>query len=299
MEHTQRMSRSHRAGTWTLRAINSVFKELFPVISAAFMEVRHGYCHFILVWLLVFLSSPGFSPFWCSPHIWAIIFILAFPMSRERGKPKHGPTYYSFVARHRRPSPSSTLTLPPIPSIRPVGPPLSDQNWVDEDNAMTYVEEEIPLVPPQAPLDSLLLSASDLQEPPHNSGRLPQSVDPVSEMVGCPIEEETPPAWLEERIMATTQFVNAPQPVAASEPETPNTHRFSEEHLQLIFEMRRDMADQLHRQDILSRRLDALFDSLSSEPAKRRCPTCCQPYIFTPARPHSPSVDGNPGSPTV
>jgi hypothetical protein len=35
---------------------------------------------------------------------------------------------------------------------------------------MTYVKEEIPLVPPQVPLDSLLFSASDLQEPPHNFG---------------------------------------------------------------------------------------------------------------------------------
>jgi hypothetical protein len=62
--------------------------------------------------LLVFSSPSGF------------IFILAFPMSRERGKPKRGPTYYSFVARHRRPGPSSALVLPPIPSISPVGPSL-------------------------------------------------------------------------------------------------------------------------------------------------------------------------------
>jgi hypothetical protein len=68
---------------------------------------------------------------------------------------------------------------------------------------------------------------------------------------GCPVEEETPPAWHKERITVTTQLVNAPQPVATSEPETPNTCSFSEEHLQLIFDMRRDMADQLHCQDIL------------------------------------------------
>jgi hypothetical protein len=53
-------------------------------------------------------------------------------------------------------------------------------------------------------------------------------------VVGCLVEEETPPAWYEERIMATTQLVNAPQLVAASEPETPNTQflgRTSTTHL--------------------------------------------------------------------
>jgi hypothetical protein len=50
------------------------------------------------------------------------------------------------------------------------------------------------------------------------------------------------------------------------------------------------MVDQLHCQDILSRRLDVLFNSLSSESAKRQCPTCCQPFIFAPARSHSSTM---------
>jgi hypothetical protein len=118
-------------------------------------------------------------------------------------------------------------------------------------------------------------------------------------MENCSVEEETPPTWQDERILATTQPVSEPQPVAASMPEVPNTCHFSEEHLQLIFDMRRDVVDQLHRQNILCRRLDALFDSLSGEPVKRRCPTCCQPYVFSPARPQPPSGDDNPGSPSV
>jgi len=62
MEHTQRMSRSHKAGMWMLRAINSFFKEIFPIISAAFMGVRHDYFHFIPVWLLVFPLPSCFFP---------------------------------------------------------------------------------------------------------------------------------------------------------------------------------------------------------------------------------------------
>jgi hypothetical protein len=52
-------------------------------------------------------------------------------------------------------------------------------------------------------------------------------------------------------------------------PEKPMQQSFSAEHLNLIFEMRRDVANQLHRQETLHRRLDMFFDSLSSEPGKR------------------------------
>jgi hypothetical protein len=58
---------------------------------------------------------------------------------------------------------------------------------------------------------------------------------------------------------------------------------FSVDQLQLIFDMRRDIVDQLFRQEVLNHRLDALFDSLSGELVNRRYPTCCQPFIITPA----------------
>jgi hypothetical protein len=79
-------------------------------------------------------------------------------------------------------------------------------------------------------------------------------------------------------------------------PEKPLQQSFSAEHLNLIFEMRRDVADQLHRQETLHHRLDMFFDSLSSEPEKRRCPTCCQPFTFAPVPPSSSSTDGDPGA---
>jgi hypothetical protein len=56
----------------------------------------------------------------------------------------------------------------------------------------------------------------------------------------------------------------------------PSHYRLIEDHLNLIFEMRQDMDDQLHNQHALDRRLDMLFDSLSRDPAKSQFPTCCQ-----------------------
>jgi hypothetical protein len=78
---------------------------------------------------------------------------------------------------------------------------MFDQNWVDEDNSITYFKEEIPLVPPRAPLDSLLCPTLDFQEPLCNSRQLAQSANPMKEMVGCSIEEDSPPTWIEEMTM--------------------------------------------------------------------------------------------------
>jgi hypothetical protein len=79
------------------------------------------------------------------------------------------------VVLNHQPSPSSALIIPPIPSSISLGPyleisPWSDQNWMDEDSSMAYVKEEIHMVPPQIPMDSLMFSASDLQDSHHNYG---------------------------------------------------------------------------------------------------------------------------------
>jgi hypothetical protein len=77
------------------------------------------------------------------------------------------------------------------------------------------------------------------------------------------------------------QHTGEPDHPALASHDFPNPRRLTEDHLNMIFEMRRDMADQLHIQHTLNRRLDMLFDSLSSEPTKSRFPTCCQSFSFT------------------
>jgi hypothetical protein len=74
-------------------------------------------------------------------------------MPRERGKPKRGPTYYSFIARRNRPDPSRPSNL----STSSVGPSLSDQNWLEN---------------PQLPLGNLE-SPPLIFDPMIDSGRLP------------------------------------------------------------------------------------------------------------------------------
>jgi hypothetical protein len=72
-----------------------------------------------------------------------------------------------------------------------------------------------------------------------------------------------------------------------------NPHHFLDDHLQLIFDMRRNLEDQLHNQSILNRHMDLLFDSLSGAPDKKRCPTCGQRFVFTY------NNEGCPGSPNL
>jgi hypothetical protein len=126
------------------------------------------------VWLLVFSSPLGILSLRCSPPLLIANSTPAIPMAHERGKPKRGPTYYNFMARQCRPGPSSAPLPPPLSDPGSAGPssgnlPFIDQNWMEDDKDMVFVEEEFPLVPPQAPLDSLLFSASYLHAPLHNS----------------------------------------------------------------------------------------------------------------------------------
>jgi hypothetical protein len=73
--------------------------------------------------------------------------------------------------------------------------------------------------------------------------------------------EETPPTYFD----AVPQFLHE-EMVGNTEQPLLNPHHFLDDHLQLIFEMRRNLEDQLHNQSILSSRMDLLFDSLSGAP---------------------------------
>ena len=61
----------------------------------------------------------------------------------------------------------------------------------------------------------------------------------------------------------------------------PNPHRLSNDHLQLIFDMRRSLEEQTQTQCTLSRRMDLLFDALSNVPKKTPCLTYEQRLLFT------------------
>jgi hypothetical protein len=52
------------------------------------------------------------------------------------------------------------------------------------------------------------------------------------------------------------------------------------EHLAILRDLRGRMSDLEHRALLMSQRMDMLFDALSNEPVKRRCPLCAQAYAI-------------------
>jgi len=99
------------------------------------------------------------------------------------------------------------------------------------------------------------------------------------------VEEEIPPSWqVKEHMMNVGEDKEVERALLYA-------NRLSEEHLQLIFEIRQKQDDQLHSQRILGQRLDILFNALVDAPARTRCPTCGQKY--TPVY----NIHGCPSSP--
>jgi hypothetical protein len=118
--------------------------------------------------------------------------------------------------------------------------------------------------------------------------------DPYYDDGSCMVEEEIPPSWKLEDNAATTNEITTEVAGKEEEEEQPQqfTNRLTEEHLQLLFEIRQKQDDQMHSQSILGQRMDILFDALADAPAHARCPTCGQ--RFTPVY----TIHGQPGSTT-
>jgi hypothetical protein len=53
---------------------------------------------------------------------------------------------------------------------------------------------------------------------------------------------------------------------------------FHPEHLELMFDLRSQMADQVYHGTLMSQHIDMLYDAFSNAPAGKRCLTCARPY---------------------
>jgi hypothetical protein len=160
------------------------------------------------------------------------------------GKPKRGPSYYNSVARQRR---LHRLSWVPSTSL------VCHDRGVEEP-PMAIVEEEILAEPVNILSASLLYTVLDPQDLPLIGYFIPGAVG-VSDWATCIIKEEIS---LEEGHEETIPPIsNAPEQDSCS------TCYLSPKHLDLIFEMRRDMLEQLHMHTLLNNHLDLLYDALS------------------------------------
>ena len=130
MAHSRWGPKSAWPGTSRMRVVNSTLVVLSTVNSATIMEVRNGNCHLVRILVPVWtLASPSHSRifyFGCPLPLLVTNLTPTIPMPREKGNPKRGSTYYSFVAQHHRPGPSSAPVPHPISNVHPVGPSLDN-----------------------------------------------------------------------------------------------------------------------------------------------------------------------------
>jgi hypothetical protein len=107
------------------------------------------------------------------------------------------------------------------------------------------------------------------------------------------VEEEVPPRLLDSTDPITVdptiqwdEFWNEQEDTEVPLQKNPDRHslslvcRLMTEHLDLIFKMIRDLAEQRYHQNLPRNHMDFLFNSLSGEPAKSHFLTCSQPYAF-------------------
>nr|ABK23844.1 unknown [Picea sitchensis] len=110
------------------------------------------------------------------------------------------------------------------------------------------------------------------------------------------VEEEIPPSSQLENNAGTTETIKtrADNEAIKEEEDQPQhfANRLMEEHLQLLFEIRKKQDDQVHSQSILNQQMDILFDALTDAPVRAKCPTCSQEFtlVYT--------IHGQPGPTT-
>jgi hypothetical protein len=66
------------------------------------------------------------------------------------------------------------------------------QNWLDENQPMAYVEEEVPQDSPLEPTNSFIFFVSNILTLPLTFGHHSLEGDFSLELEGCPVEEEIP-----------------------------------------------------------------------------------------------------------
>jgi hypothetical protein len=75
--------------------------------------------------------------------------------------------------------------------------------------------------------------------------------------------------------------VLAPPPITTIlEPWQDPPPFFHPEQLALVFELRSQMADQIHRDILMHQRIDMLYEAYSNAPADQKCPTCARPFVL-------------------
>jgi hypothetical protein len=253
---------------------------------------HHGrFSHITLEWSLLLVTSPIPSNSTPTERPGSIHWDCNMP--RIRGKSQRGAAWYAAQSRCKRKENFERALALATRRRRqkPRTPP------------MAIVEEEIPTGGLESPPEHTLFFVPENWNPRSFFGSAGTS-RPAGGNTGverpyspCYVEEEPPPEPTRE-----AEGHNAQGGRAATSEERMDSNRPEQQpstdwdYLNLLFEMRNLLEDQVFRIARLEQRLDMFFAAHSRATPKKQCPTCARAYSFPARWKHSAVDDTHPGS---
>jgi hypothetical protein len=211
-------------------------------------------------------------------EVLALVLILIMP--RARGRPRRGAGWYAADSRRKRHK-RFERALVLAKKKRPREAKAADSP------PRTYVEEIPSMELPHDFSESRMFTVPDNWNPPACIGAeapppRPREAHgpsdaPTEEFATCLVEEELPEGNNELKPQRTQHAHQETDAEQKSPPPPPLLHP---EHLNLIFEVRSMVDDQIFRAVRVNQRLDMLYAAYSSATPRRQCPTCAQLYAI-------------------
>jgi hypothetical protein len=162
------------------------------------------------------------------------------------------------------------------------------------------VEEVIPDEGLESPPEHTLFTVPDNWNPRSHFGLVstPGMASGTSNQGDNSIERPYAPCYVEEEVPPEPTRGDAGDKAQGATADTSHAQPPSVDggYLNLIFDMRNLLEDQVFRIVRLEQRLDMFFSVHSRATPKKQCPTCARAYAFPARWRHTPVDDTHPGS---
>lgn len=210
------------------------------------------------------------------------ILALALPLTMplERARPRRGAGWYATDARNKRHKKFERALL--LVKRKRRGEAIAASS-----PPRTYVEEDLSLELPPDFSKSCLFIVPDNWDPLASFGQaapapnLNETCSPSdAPSIGfdtCPVEEELSECTVDLQMQRKMSSHKEMEVETRAPPSPPFLHP---EHLNLIFEVRSLVEDQIFRAIRVSQCLNMLYEAYSRATPQRQCPTCAQPYVI-------------------
>lgn len=215
----------------------------------------------------------------CLPVLFDSVLTSVSGMPRLRGRPRRGAGWYAAASRRKRHREfQATVTLARRRRRRTI--------LAADEPPGTIVQEDFSALMPPDFSEARMVTFFDDWDPLTHSFRLRTAPRGLTSLDSCaivPSDPSTETCFIEEEQWTKTEGEQRKNKEPAA--DTGGLGRdditpLLPEQLQLIFEVRGLVDDQIYRAVCTSQRLDMLFAAYSTDSSKHVCPTCAQPFAI-------------------